>query len=69
MYMYEIESYQDSLNQAFQDRETSPLKKEDFEQFTGLDFFPINLDYYIKAKFVRTPNQPAYYMPTTTAEI
>ncbi|WP_409029468.1 DUF1684 domain-containing protein [Gracilimonas sediminicola] len=65
----EIKSYQDSLDQAFQNRDTSPLKEEDFEQFTGLDYFPINLDYYIKAKFIRTPNQPAFDMPTTTSEV
>ncbi len=65
----EIESYRDSLDQAFQNRETSPLKEEDFKQFTGLNYFPINLDYYIKAKFVRTPNQPAFDMPTTTSEV
>ncbi len=65
----EIESYRDSLDQVFQNRETSPLKEVDFEQFTGLDYFPINLNYYIKAKFVRTPNQPAFEMPTTTSEV
>ena len=65
----EIEAYHDSLDQAFQDREKSPLKPKDFENFTGLEYFPINLDYYIKAKFVRTPDQPAFEMPTTTSEV
>lgn len=65
----ENEAYRDSLNQAFQNRETSPLKEKDFEQFTGLNYFPVNADYYIKAKFVRTPYQPAFEMPTTTSEV
>lgn len=65
----EIQAYHDSLDQAFQNPELSPLRPDDLETFTGLDYFPINLDYYIKAKFIRTPNQPAFKMPTTTSEL
>ncbi|MEX0844771.1 MAG: DUF1684 domain-containing protein [Balneolaceae bacterium] len=64
----EIEAYRDSLNTEFQNPENSPLISEDFENFTGLDFFPIDLAYYLKAKFVRTPDQEPFKMATTTAE-
>lgn len=65
----EIKTYRDSLNTAFQNPEESPLTPKDFESFTGLDFFPIDLDYYIRAEFIRTPNQEPFLMPTTTAEV
>lgn len=64
----EIETYRDSLNTAFQNPDESPLIPKDFESFTGLDFFPIDLEYYIRAEFIRTPNQEPFQMATTTAE-
>src|SRR5690554_5761667 len=61
-----IQHYQDSLDTDFRNPELSPLTEIDFKNFKGLDFYPIDLDYYIKAKFVRTPNEPPFAMPTTT---
>ncbi len=63
----EIEFFQDSLNAEFRNPDESPLKPKDFEAFTGLDFFPINLNYYVEAEFIRTPNQPPFEMLTTTS--
>lgn len=65
----EILSFQDSLNQEFEDPEQSPLLPEDLEAFDGLEFFPIDLDYYKVAHFIRTPNQKPFKMQTTTAEV
>lgn len=64
----EIQSYHEKLNGDFRNPEESPLTKEDFENFSGLDFFPINLKYRIEARFVRTPDQKPFKMPTTTNE-
>lgn len=64
----EIKEYHEGLNEDFRDPEESPLPEEDFENFTGLDFFPIDLTYHIKAKFVRTPGEEPFKMATTTAE-
>lgn len=64
----ENENYRDSLNTEFKNLETTPLTKNDFDDFTGLNFFPIEIDYYIKAKFVRTPGQEPFKMATTTDE-
>lgn len=64
----EIESYRDSLNTAFKNPELTPLKQEDFETFTGLNFFPINLEYYVKARFERASGAKPFKIPTTTSE-
>jgi uncharacterized protein len=54
------------LNSFYADTAQSPLLKEDRLVFRGLDFYPINLDYRIKAKFVRTPDEKPFKMKTTT---
>lgn len=58
--------YQKKLNNTFSDSETSILEESDFENFTGLNFYPINLDYRVEATFVRTPDEKPFLMPTTT---
>lgn len=69
VYIEEIEDYQRELNRSFANPEESPLEQEDFKKFTGLPFFPINRDFRIEAKFVRTPNQLPFRMPTTTSRL
>lgn len=65
----EILFFQDSLNTEFRDPEETPLTPEDLRTFEGLDFFPIDLDYYVVAAFIRTPHQKPFEMQTTTAEV
>ena len=65
----EIAHYQDSLENIMRSPEESPLTSSDFATFDSLDFYPINLKYYIVAKFVRTPNQPPFKMATTQARV
>jgi hypothetical protein len=65
----EIQHYQDSLETMFKDSEESPLTLEDFQNFEELDFYPIDLDYYIVADFIRTPNEEPFLMPTTVERV
>lgn len=58
--------YQKELNEQYAHPEKSPLKKEDLEKFTGLPFFEPNEKYFVKAKFIRTPDEKPFEMPTTT---
>jgi len=62
----ESNSYQRALNDTYLNPETSILEEADFENFTGLNFFPINPDYRVKALFIRTPDEKPFLMPTTT---
>lgn len=68
-YEENIRVYQNELNQEFADPEESPLTKKDLKKFEQLDFYPINEEYKIVAKFVRTPNEVAFKMITTTARL
>jgi hypothetical protein len=60
------QAYQNELNVSFADSLKSPLTNEDRLQFEGLDFFPIDEKYIIKAKFVKLKRQKPFEMPTTT---
>ena len=62
----EIQEYQAELNAEFANPSTTILEKNVFESFKKLEFYPIDLAYYVQAKFVRTPNEKPFLMPTTT---
>ncbi|MBC5992018.1 DUF1684 domain-containing protein [Pontibacter cellulosilyticus] len=63
----EIAAFQQELNQEFADPERSPLTKVAQKKFTALAFFPADSSFRVKAKFVRTPDQLPFEMPTTTS--
>ncbi|WP_298536430.1 DUF1684 domain-containing protein [uncultured Algibacter sp.] len=58
--------FQKEINAEYKDATTSPLKKKDRKQFEGLDFFPFDSLYVVKANFKRTPNEVPFEMKTTT---
>ncbi|PQJ76010.1 DUF1684 domain-containing protein [Polaribacter gangjinensis] len=58
--------YQQKLNSSFKDASTSPLKPSDLKKFKGLDFFPVDSSYVVKATLVKTKNAPVFEMATTT---
>lgn len=58
--------FQQQLNADYADPQKSPLTQEDLEKFKSLDFFPINTDFIVEAKFVRTKKEKAFEMKTTT---
>lgn len=58
--------FQDELDVAYADKESSPLTKKDRRRFKGLPFFPINEKYRVVAKFERAQNVTPFKMSTTT---
>lgn len=67
--MKEIEAYRASENESFGNPETTVLEPSDFEAFSGLEFYPIDLKFRVTATFVRTPNEKPFLMPTTTERL
>lgn len=61
----EINQFQNDLNKEYTNPETSPLQKQERENFKGIHFSPVNLQYIVKAKFVKTPNEKIFAMPTS----
>jgi uncharacterized protein (DUF1684 family) len=63
----EIQAFRDELNAQYADPEKSPLTDKDRTRFKALEFFPIDTDFRVTARFVRTPGQAPFEMKTTTA--
>lgn len=63
----DIRKFQNELNKKFKDEEESPLIGKDRKKFKGLNFFPIDTSYRVKATFIRTANELPFLMPTTTS--
>ena len=65
-YFQETQHYQQELNDEYADAKTSPLLPRDRRDFTGLPFYPIDTQYRVTARFVRTPGSRSFVMPTST---
>lgn len=61
--------YQQKENNRFKDASKSPLKKKDLKNFKGLDFFPVDSSYIVKATLTLTPDAPIFEMKTTTSRV
>lgn len=60
-------AYQKQLNKEYADPKESPLIQEDLKTFKSLDFYTIDMQYCVTAKFVRTPKEKPFKMATTTS--
>lgn len=63
------QQFQDNLNKSFADSLSSPLLEKDLKEFKGLDFYPIDEKYIVKAKFKKSKNQKAFEMKTSTERL
>lgn len=67
--IHEIELHRKKQEEEFRDPKASPLEKKLRKNFKGLNYYPINLDYRVKARFVKTENPVLFKMKTTTARL
>ena len=65
----EIEQYRREQEAKFRDETESPLSKKLRKKFKGLNYYPINLNYRVKARFVKTQNPVLFKMKTTTERL
>lgn len=61
--------FQEELNNEYADSTKSPLTEADLNVFRGLDFFPINEMYIVKAQFIRTKKEKVFQMKTSTSRL
>lgn len=62
----DILKFQQGMDESFRDPETSPLPDRFRKDFDGLDFFPPDTTYVVRAYLERTPGAVPFYMPSTT---
>lgn len=64
-----ITEFQRKMNADFKDASKSPLKKKDLKDFDGLDFFPVDSSYVVRAKLKRKPNCQWFKMRMTDGAV
>ncbi|WP_276372345.1 hypothetical protein [Chryseolinea sp. H1M3-3] len=62
----DIQAHRKKQDEKLRDPRESPLSKKLRKNFNGLNYYPINLDYRITARFVKTENPVLFKMKTTT---
>ncbi len=62
----DIQAHRKKQEEKFSDPKESPLNKKLRKNFKGLNYYPVNLDYRIRARFVKTENPVLFKMKTTT---
>lgn len=61
-----VKAFRDGRDHEFRDKDESPLKEEDFAGFKGLNYFPVDNNFRLKAQFTRTPSEKYFQMPTSS---
>ena len=64
----EINAFQEGLQSFYRSEETSPYR-EKVADFQGHDFFPIDLNYRVEAKYSSFDNEKFFDLPTSNKEI
>jgi uncharacterized protein (DUF1684 family) len=62
-----VQEFQKKINDEYANPKESPLTAEDVAEFKSLDFFPINENAFVIAKFVRTKKEKPFEMKTSTS--
>lgn len=63
--MTAIEHFQSEQNEHYFNKETTPLKKKERRKFKGHHFYPIDLNYRVKANYELIENPDTIVMPTS----
>lgn len=64
----EIKDFQKSLNEEYAHKNETPLRGENYLNFKGHPFFPINTKYRVNAKLTLTPNAAPFEIPTSSGK-
>jgi uncharacterized protein (DUF1684 family) len=62
----DIKRFQRELKTEYDNPYRSPLSAKAKKDFKGIHFFPINVKYVVKARFVRTPKEKPFQMSTSS---
>ena len=65
LYIEEIRNHRRETFEEFSKAETSPFKGEDLKDFSGLNYYEIDMRYKVTASFVRTPDEVVFEMKTS----
>ncbi len=61
----DIKAFQKDLADEYTNPQRSPLQPAERKKFKGILFYPANAKYVVNAKFIRTPAEQIFKMPTS----
>lgn len=64
----QIKKFQQDLNKEYLDPKETPLRGDNLKNFKAHPFFPIDLKYRVKAKFIKTKNPQPFDLPTSSGK-
>jgi len=64
----DIKQFQNGLRTEYEDPYHTPLSAKAKKDFKGIRFFPVDLKYVVKARFVRTPLEKSFQMSTSSGK-
>lgn len=67
-YVLTVKKYQDSISEAYKNPVTSILSKKQRRTFDGLDFYPIQQDFRLSARFRKTPTAKPFNMSVSSGK-
>ncbi|HEY3404780.1 MAG TPA: DUF1684 domain-containing protein [Ohtaekwangia sp.] len=65
----EIMDHRNKQEEEFRDKTKSPLDKKDLKKFKGLKYYPIDLAFRVKGRFVRNETPVLFKMKTSTTRL
>ncbi len=63
-----LKTFREGRENEFRNKDESPLKKQDFAEFKGLNYFAENKRFAVKATFTRTSDEKYFQMPTSSGK-
>lgn len=64
----DVKAFREGRDHEFRDKKESPLKEEDLAGFKGLNYYPEDKKFAVKAKFTRTADEKYFQMPTSSGK-
>src|SRR5207237_10077040 len=61
----DLKTFREGRDTEFRNPKETPLKKEDFPNFKGLNYFADDEKYRVKAKFTKTSDEKYFLIPTS----
>lgn len=62
----DVKIFREGREKDFRNPQMSPLRPEDVSKFQGLNYFPVDANFRVKAEFTRTPDEKYFMMPTSS---
>lgn len=64
----DVKAFREWRDKEFCNPAETPLLREDFSKFKGLNYFPNDEKYRVKAKFIKTPDEKYFLMPSSSGK-